>query len=62
MAVYAYLCVPTDRQDVQNQRHGILEYAMHNSRLVQRRLAQCSIRLAPFPWVSTEWLLKNGRF
>jgi DNA invertase Pin-like site-specific DNA recombinase len=27
MAVYAYLCVSTDRQDVQNQRHGILEYA-----------------------------------
>ena len=27
MAVYAYLRVSTDRQDVQNQRHGILEYA-----------------------------------
>ena len=27
MAVYAYLRVSTDRQDVQGQRHGILEYA-----------------------------------
>lgn len=27
MAVYAYLRVSTDRQDVQSQRHGILEYA-----------------------------------
>ena len=27
MAVYAYLRVSTDRQDVENQRHGILEYA-----------------------------------
>ena len=30
MAVYAYLRVSTDRQDVENQKHGILEYA--NSR------------------------------
>jgi DNA invertase Pin-like site-specific DNA recombinase len=27
MAVYAYLRVSTDRQDVNNQRHGIYEYA-----------------------------------
>ncbi len=27
MATYAYLCVSTDDQDVENQRHGILEYA-----------------------------------
>jgi DNA invertase Pin-like site-specific DNA recombinase len=27
MATYAYLRVSTDRQDVTNQRHGILEYA-----------------------------------
>lgn len=27
MAVYAYLRVSTDRQDVDNQRHGLLEYA-----------------------------------
>lgn len=27
MAVYAYLRVSTDRQDVRSQRHGILEYA-----------------------------------
>jgi DNA invertase Pin-like site-specific DNA recombinase len=27
MAVYAYLRVSTDRQDIENQRHGILEYA-----------------------------------
>lgn len=30
MATYAYLRVSTDQQDVDNQRHGILEYA--NSR------------------------------
>jgi DNA invertase Pin-like site-specific DNA recombinase len=27
MAVYAYLRVSTDWRDVQNRRHGILEYA-----------------------------------
>jgi DNA invertase Pin-like site-specific DNA recombinase len=27
VAIYAYLRVSTDRQDVDNQRHGILEYA-----------------------------------
>ena len=27
MTTYAYLRVSTDRQDVANQRHGILEYA-----------------------------------
>jgi DNA invertase Pin-like site-specific DNA recombinase len=27
VATYAYLRVSTDRQDVDNQRHGILEYA-----------------------------------
>ena len=27
MAVYAYLRVSTDQQDVENQRYGILEYA-----------------------------------
>lgn len=27
MANYAYLRVSTDQQDVDNQRHGILEYA-----------------------------------
>jgi len=27
MAVYAYLRVSTDRQDVDNQKHGVLEYA-----------------------------------
>jgi DNA invertase Pin-like site-specific DNA recombinase len=27
MATYAYLRVSTDRQDIANQRHGILEYA-----------------------------------
>ena len=31
MGVYAYLRVSTDEQDVDNQRHGILEYAnTHN--------------------------------
>ena len=31
MGVYAYLRVSTDEQDVDNQRHGILEYAnSHN--------------------------------
>lgn len=31
MTVYAYLRVSTDEQDVDNQRHGILEYAnIHN--------------------------------
>jgi DNA invertase Pin-like site-specific DNA recombinase len=27
MAIYAYLRVSSDKQDVHNQRHGILEYA-----------------------------------
>lgn len=27
MAIYAYLRVSTDKQDVENQKHGILEYA-----------------------------------
>jgi DNA invertase Pin-like site-specific DNA recombinase len=27
MAVYAYLRVSTDRQDVDNQRYGLLDYA-----------------------------------
>jgi DNA invertase Pin-like site-specific DNA recombinase len=27
VANYAYLRVSTDRQDVENQKHGILEYA-----------------------------------
>ena len=27
MKIYAYLRVSTDAQDVDNQRHGILEYA-----------------------------------
>jgi DNA invertase Pin-like site-specific DNA recombinase len=27
MTIYAYLRVSTDKQDVDNQRHGILEYA-----------------------------------
>ena len=27
MATYAYLRVSTDAQDVENQKHGILEYA-----------------------------------
>jgi DNA invertase Pin-like site-specific DNA recombinase len=27
MVIYAYLRVSSDRQDLQNQRHGILEYA-----------------------------------
>jgi DNA invertase Pin-like site-specific DNA recombinase len=31
MGVYAYLRVSTDRQDVDNQRHGILEYANAHS-------------------------------
>ena len=30
MANYAYLRVSTDQQDVDNQRHGILEYANRN--------------------------------
>ena len=36
MATYAYLRVSTDRQDVANQRHGILEYAnTHGLGLIQ---------------------------
>ena len=31
MATYAYLRVSTDRQDIANQRHGILEYANTHS-------------------------------
>jgi DNA invertase Pin-like site-specific DNA recombinase len=27
MTIYAYLRVSTDKQDVDNQRHGLLEYA-----------------------------------
>ena len=27
MSIYAYLRVSSDRQDLHNQRHGILEYA-----------------------------------
>ena len=30
MATYAYLRVSTDAQDVQNQKHGVLEYANNN--------------------------------
>ena len=30
MATYAYLRVSTDRQDAENQKHGILEYANHH--------------------------------
>ena len=30
MANYAYLRVSTDAQDVENQKHGILEYANQN--------------------------------
>jgi len=36
VTTYAYLRVSTDRQDVANQRHGILEYAnTHNLGLIQ---------------------------
>ena len=36
MTTYAYLRVSTDRQDVANQRHGILEYAnTHGLGLIQ---------------------------
>ncbi len=31
MVTYAYLRVSTNQQDVDNQRHGILEYANQNS-------------------------------
>ena len=31
MTVYAYLRVSTDEQDVENQKHGILEYANSNN-------------------------------
>ena len=31
MITYAYLRVSTNQQDVDNQRHGILEYANHSS-------------------------------
>lgn len=31
MAIYAYLRVSTDAQDVANQRHGLLEYANDNN-------------------------------
>ena len=31
MVTYAYLRVSTNQQDVDNQRHGILEYANHKS-------------------------------
>jgi DNA invertase Pin-like site-specific DNA recombinase len=27
MTIYAYLRVSTDKQDIDNQRHGLLEYA-----------------------------------
>ena len=30
MVAYAYLRVSTDHQDLDNQRHGILEYANHH--------------------------------
>jgi DNA invertase Pin-like site-specific DNA recombinase len=35
MTNYAYLRVSTDRQDVDNQRHGLLEYA-NSHKLVHR--------------------------
>lgn len=31
MVIYAYLRVSTNQQDVENQRHGILEYANQKS-------------------------------
>ncbi len=31
MTIYAYLRVSTNQQDVENQRHGILEYANQKS-------------------------------
>ena len=31
MTIYAYLRVSTNQQDVDNQRHGILEYANQKS-------------------------------
>ncbi len=35
MAAYAYLRVSTDQQELDNQRHGILEYAnTHVSRSI----------------------------
>jgi DNA invertase Pin-like site-specific DNA recombinase len=33
MTIYAYLRISTDKQDVDNQRHGLLEYA-NSHRLV----------------------------
>ena len=32
---FAYLRVSTDRQDTDNQRNGILEYANHNSQKIR---------------------------
>jgi len=42
MAVYAYLRVSTDHQDVDNQRHGILEYA-NAHRLGQLQFVEDSV-------------------
>lgn len=35
MVAYAYLRVSTDHQDLDNQRHGILEYA--NTHAIRRK-------------------------
>ena len=40
MAVYAYLRVSTDRQDVANQRYGLFEYANQYG-LVQNHETYC---------------------
>ena len=46
MVTYAYLRVSTNQQDVDNQRHGILEYANQKSlghlEFVEDAVAVCS--------------------
>ena len=48
MGVYAYLRVSTDEQDVDNQRHGILEYANSHS-LGSLQFVEDNARLSKSP-------------
>ena len=60
MANYAYLRVSTDQQDLDNQRHGILEYA--NQQGISKRsiakLLDCS-KSTLYNWLEREGLNKK---
>jgi DNA invertase Pin-like site-specific DNA recombinase len=43
MTIYAYLRVSTDKQDVDNQRHGLLEYA-NSHKLVPLEFREDTVR------------------